>query len=64
MSEYPSENLHLNFSEHQILRAVRELKFGVVEVVIHDSRVTEIKQTKRLRVESKSSPVVNGRSDS
>jgi hypothetical protein len=35
----------------EILKAIRDLKFGVVEVVVHDSRVTEIRQTRRQRFE-------------
>ncbi|PTX96287.1 DUF2292 domain-containing protein [Spartobacteria bacterium LR76] len=36
--------------EKQILAAVREVKFGVVEIVVHDRRVTEIRQTRRTRL--------------
>ena len=38
--------------EREILQAVKELRFGVVEVVVHEARVTEIRQTKRLRISS------------
>lgn len=37
--------------ERQILAAVKELSFGVVEIVIHDQRVTEIRQTRRTRLQ-------------
>ncbi len=36
--------------EEFVLRAVRDLTFGVVEVVVHDGRITEIRQTRRTRV--------------
>lgn len=36
--------------EEQILAAVRDLTFGVVEIVVHDRRVTEIRQTRRTRL--------------
>lgn len=36
--------------EEQILTAVRDLTFGVVEIVVHDRRVTEIRQTRRTRL--------------
>jgi len=36
--------------EQKILTAVREISFGVVEVVVHDRQVTEIRQTRRTRV--------------
>ena len=36
--------------EHEILQAIRGIRFGVVEIVVHDSRVTEIRQTRRVRL--------------
>jgi hypothetical protein len=38
--------------EQEILQAIRGIRFGVVEVVVHDSRVTEIRQTRRVRLVS------------
>jgi len=38
--------------EQEILQAIRGIRFGVVEVVVHDSRVTEIRQTRRVRLAS------------
>lgn len=35
--------------EGQILKAIREIRFGNVEIIVHESRVTEIRQTRRLR---------------
>lgn len=36
--------------EQEILQAIRGIRFGVVEIVVHDSRVTEIRQTRRVRL--------------
>ena len=44
---------HKEIPEQHILDAVRELRFGVVEVHVHESRVTEIRQIRRTRFESK-----------
>jgi hypothetical protein len=38
--------------EEEILQAIRGIRFGVVEIVVHESRVTEIRQTRRLRLPS------------
>jgi len=35
--------------EGRILKAIRELRFGNVEIIVHESRVTEIRQTRRIR---------------
>ena len=35
-----------------VLRAIDELRFGTVEVVIHQSRISEIRQTRRVRWEA------------
>lgn len=51
--------------EQDILDAVRELRFGVVEVHVHESRVTEIRQIRRTRFQSKSTTrdIASDRSD-
>jgi hypothetical protein len=38
--------------EREILQAVREVRFGMVEIVVHDGRVMEIRQTKKVRIPS------------
>ena len=35
--------------EQEILQAVRGIRFGIVEIIVHESRVTEIRQTRRVR---------------
>lgn len=37
--------------ELQVLKAVREVQFGVIEVVVHERRITEIRQTRKTRIE-------------
>ena len=39
----------LSSSEREILRAIRELQFGTVEVIVHEGKVMEVRQTKRSR---------------
>ena len=36
--------------EWEILQAVREVRFGTVEIVVHNGRVMEIRQTKKVRL--------------
>lgn len=42
--------------EQQILKAIRETRYGSVEVVIHDSRVVQIERKEKIRVEEKKKP--------
>jgi len=39
--------------DQEILHAVHDLAFGSVEIVIHDHRVTEIKQVRRTRFDGR-----------
>jgi hypothetical protein len=41
--------------EGEILRAVREVRYGSVEITIHDSRVVQIERREKVRVSEKSS---------
>jgi hypothetical protein len=38
--------------EHEILRAIASIRYGSVEVVIHDSRVVQIESREKLRVDT------------
>jgi hypothetical protein len=40
--------------EREILDAVRGIRFGSVEVVIHDSKVVQVIRTEKVRVETSS----------
>ena len=37
--------------EEAIAQALRELRFGSVEIIVHDSRVVQIERREKLRVE-------------
>ena len=41
---------HSGWPEREILEAIRGIRFGVLEVIVHYSRVTEIRQTHRMRM--------------
>jgi hypothetical protein len=36
---------------HKILLAIKDLRFGSVEVVIHDSKVVQIERKEKIRIE-------------
>jgi hypothetical protein len=38
--------------EREILEAVRGIRFGSVEVVIHDSKVVQVVRTEKVRLET------------
>jgi hypothetical protein len=40
--------------EREILDAVRSIRYGSVEVVIHDSRVVQVTRTEKIRLEPNS----------
>ena len=37
--------------EQHILEAIRSLKYGAVEVMIHDSRIVQVEKTEKTRFE-------------
>ncbi len=39
----------------EILRALQEIRFGSLEVVIHDSKVVQIERKEKIRIDTKSS---------
>lgn len=45
-------------SEHEesILRAVREVRYGSVEVTIHDGRIVQIERKEKLRFDNRMTP--------
>ena len=47
------------FPAEEILAAVKELRFGVVEVHVHETNVTEIRQIRRTRFHRPSGPGKN-----
>ena len=40
---------------HRILLAIKDLRFGSVEVVIHDSKVVQIERKEKIRIDTTSS---------
>lgn len=40
-----------NSIEKHILEAIRGIKYGAVEVVIHDSRIVQVEKTEKTRFE-------------
>lgn len=43
----------LSEAEQHILNAISEIRFGTVEVVIHDSRIVQIEKSEKFRFDSK-----------
>jgi len=39
-----------------VQRHVHSLRYGVVQIIIHDSQVTQIEKTERVRLDRQSSP--------
>lgn len=37
--------------EQEILRAVRNLRFGSVEIIVHDSKVVQIERKEKIRLD-------------
>lgn len=40
-----------NRIEHTILQALKDLRFGSVEIVVHDSKVVQIERREKVRLE-------------
>ena len=57
----------MNTDQPDWLTIVREkvetLRFGVVQIVIHDSRVTQIERTEKTRIVSPEAPAIFDRPD-
>lgn len=49
-----SDGERLTAIEREILRAVREIRFGSVEITVHDARVVQIERREKLRVAERS----------
>lgn len=46
-------NIDLNETEEQIIRSVRDLKYGTVEIVIHDSKIVQVEKSEKIRFDKK-----------
>ena len=54
----PESNVSYNASnltevERQILSSLQQIRFGSLEIVIHDSRVVQIERSEKLRFDAK-----------
>ncbi len=43
----------LNEAEREVIAAVRELKFGSVEVTVHDSKIVQVAKSEKIRFDKK-----------
>lgn len=43
--------------ERQILASLQQIRFGSLEIVIHDSRVVQIERSEKLRFDAKGKPL-------
>lgn len=47
----PPEQEELRRIEREVLRSLREIRFGSVEIVIHDGRVVQIERREKVRLD-------------
>jgi hypothetical protein len=50
------DETHRQLSQ-QILRALQEIRYGSVEIVIHDSKVVQIERKEKIRIDQNSSRI-------
>jgi hypothetical protein len=41
-------------AEREVLRAIRAVQYGAVEVTIHESRIVQVERTEKIRLTKKS----------
>jgi hypothetical protein len=67
MSEIPIKSGVKDLTNANWLELVRQqvdsLRYGVVEIVVHDSQVTQIEKTERLRLDKPASEKRSNRAD-
>jgi hypothetical protein len=67
MSEIPTKSGGKDLTNANWLELVRQqvdsLRYGVVEIVVHDSQVTQIEKTERLRLDKPASEKRSIRAD-
>jgi hypothetical protein len=49
----PESASNLTEIERQILNSLQQIRFGSLEIVIHDSRVVQIERSEKLRFDAK-----------
>jgi hypothetical protein len=52
----PSREEELGRIESELRRALHEIRYGSIEIVIHDSRVVQIERREKLRFDRQESP--------
>jgi hypothetical protein len=52
-TKVPSNLSNLTEVERQILSSLQQIRFGSLEIVIHDSRVVQIERSEKLRFDAK-----------
>lgn len=52
-----TQQRHLNAAEEAILSSIEQIKFGSVEVLIHDSRIVQVERSEKLRFDGKKDAV-------
>jgi len=50
-----SKNLEISETEKEILNSIRGLKFGSVEVVVHDEKIVQMQKSEKFRFDKKAS---------
>jgi hypothetical protein len=49
MNENTTENKSVDDVESHILNAISQIKYGAVEILIHDSRVVQVSRSEKVR---------------
>ena len=53
-SSGPLDETHRHLTQ-KILRALQEIRYGSVEIIIHDSRIVQIERKEKIRIDADSS---------
>lgn len=56
-SNAPVRSETLTEAERHILDSLHQIRFGTLEVVIHDSRVVQIEKSEKIRFDAKGKPL-------
>ena len=48
---------HLSEVERHILQSLQHLRFGTLEIVVHDGRVVQVEKSEKLRFDAKGRPI-------
>lgn len=50
----PVDETHRDLTQ-KILRALQEIRYGSVEIIVHDSKVVQIERREKIRIDTNSS---------